>query len=184
MKYLALTIALILVGFPATLWAKDYTIDYEQSAVQFSGTHAGNTFEGAFETWEGTITFDPNDLENSKVSFEFDLSTAKTGDKMYDGTLPQADWFDVKNHPTGIFESTNITAKEDNTYSVEGTLTLCGISNPLTFDVTLSDLNETPVTAEATFEIDRLAYEIGKKSDAKAEWVSQNIALNVSIAAQ
>ena len=182
MKHLILFV--LLISFPYTAWAKDYTIDYAQSAVKFSGTHAGNDFEGVFESWEGAINFDPASLGTSKINLEFDLSTAKTGDKMYDGTLPQADWFDVKNHPTGTFESTNIQLKNENVFTVEGTLTLRGISNPITFDVSLSDLSQSPVNAEGSFDVDRLAFEIGKKSDAKAEWVSQNITINFNLTAQ
>lgn len=172
---------LLLISPPA--FAADYNIDYDQSALTFSGTHAGNTFEGRFNEWSAQISFNPDDLENSSLSATFKTASAETGDKMYDGTLPQADWFDSANHPEAVFKSTSITENDANGYTAAGDLTIRGITRPLTFDFTLSDVSAEPVTATAQFPIDRLAYEIGKKSDPEAEWVSKDITIDLKITA-
>jgi cytochrome b561 len=161
-----------------------HSIDYAQSHVYFSAAHAGKAFNGEFKEWQGDVSFDPENLEKSSIIVQFSLSEAKTGNKMFDGTLPSADWFDVKNHPIGVFETTKITAKPEGAYQAEGTLTLRGITLPLAFSFTVSDLAVEPVRVNAQFEIDRLAYGIGKSSDGKAEWVSQMIGLNLEITAQ
>jgi polyisoprenoid-binding protein YceI len=164
--------------------AADYVVDYKSSKIAFSGTHAGNAFNGTFGTWTALIRFDPADLAGSQITATFDTSTAKTGNSMYDGTLPQADWFDVKNHPQATFTSTAITGKEDGSgYTARGDLTLRGITKPVSFDFTIGDLAQTPVTAKASFAIDRLDFDIGKKSDAPAEWVSREIVLTFDISA-
>jgi polyisoprenoid-binding protein YceI len=163
--------------------APTHSIDYAQSHVYFSAAHAGKAFSGEFTDWQGEVSFDPAHIEQSSIAAQFTLSEAKTGNKMFDGTLPSADWFDVKNHPKGVFETTKITANAEGAYQAEGTLTLRGITLPIDFSFTVSDLAVDPVLVKAQFEIDRLAYGIGKSSDGKAEWVSQMIGLNLEITA-
>jgi len=174
---------LVLVILALPVQAATYVIDYDQSQVEFSGTHAGNDFTGVFEEWSAAIVFDPAALDTSSITASFKAASAKTGDKMYDGTLPQADWFDAKNHPDIVFESTGFEALGDNQYRANGTLTIKETTQPLSFDFTVSDLSQAPVTAEGSFDVDRLAYQIGVKSDAKAEWVGQMIGLSVAIVA-
>jgi len=161
-----------------------YKIDDSQSEVQFSGEHAGNIFNGKFEKWSGAIDFNPEKLDTSSVKFMFDLKSTKTGNTVYDGTLPQSDWFDIKNNPQAEFVSSKFSKNADGTYKIDGTLTLRGKSNPVSFDFQVSDLNVQPVTATASIPIDRLAFDIGLKSDAKAEWVSKMITIDLKIVAQ
>jgi len=51
---------------------------------------------------------------------------------MYDGALPEADWFDAKNQPQASSVSTAIRAGEImHNCSVVGSLTLRGITQPV-----------------------------------------------------
>lgn len=173
-----LTIFLIFISFPVL--AAPYQVNYSDSKIGFSGTHAGNAFTGQFETWNADINFDENDFDSSSVSVTFNTASAKTGNTMYDGTLPAADWFDVQNHPEAKFQSTSFT-KHDDGYSVTGDLTIRNITHSITFDFQLND--STPTIMTATFPIDRLQFDIGKKSDGSAEWVGREIIINLNISA-
>lgn len=182
MKSIApLLFAFIVIAMPVS--AKQYIIDYENSTVAFSGTHVGNEFKGQFNEWQGDIIFDPENLEISHTEITFELSSAKTGNKVYDGTLPKSDWFDIENHPQGTFKSTGFSKNEDGSYKVEGMLGLRGQEHPITFDFTLSDLDVSPVVMTAELPVDRLQYDIGRKSDEKAEWVSQDIKIILNVTA-
>lgn len=182
--FYSVSAALLLISGVAQ--AKIYTVDYAASSVVFSGKHAGNDFKGTFEKWTAEIDFDPEALDKSHIKAVFDITSAKTGNAMYDGALPQVDWFDVKNHPQGIFEATAISKNDDGSYTAKGNLTLRDITHPAEFKFTLSDLAKNPVEAKASFTVDRLSYDIGKKSDGKAEWVSKdiNLALDIKASAQ
>jgi polyisoprenoid-binding protein YceI len=184
MKKLICAAAFLLLLAAAPALAADYTVDYKNSKIEFSGTHADTPFKGTFGVWTAAIRFDPADLAGSNIVATFDTASAKTGNSMYDGTLPQADWFDAKNHPQAIFASTAIAAKEDGSgYTATGDLTLRGVTKPVSFDFTLGAPEKAPVTAKASFAIDRLDFDIGKKSDAKAEWVGREITLTLDITA-
>lgn len=163
--------------------AKTYVVDEKDSQVNFVGTHAGKPFEGKFGSWRADIEFDADNLEGASILATFFLDEAKTGNKMFDGALPQADWFDVKNHPEAIFESHSITHKGGRVYTATGEFTLKGVTQPLAFDFEIEDLSAVPLVARAEFPIDRLAYNIGVKSDFKAEWVSQIIEIMLNISA-
>jgi polyisoprenoid-binding protein YceI len=103
------------------------------------------------------------------------MGSAKTGDSIYDSTLPEFDWFDVENHPQGKFVSTQISMTEDG-YQVRGDLTIKNITNPANF--MLIDDGDKLL---ASFDINRLTYQIGTESDPEAEWVSKIISISMLI---
>lgn len=183
MKRMLPLLALLVIFTIPSVQAADYAIDYDQSYVSFAGQHAGDDFDGVFEEWSAEITFDPVDLENASIKAVFQTESAKTGNKMYDGTLPQADWFDVKNYPKAVFTSETITVNEDEGFNVAGSLTIRDISKSMSFDFTLEDLGDK-MHGHAEFSINRLDFAIGQKSDAKAEWVSEQMKMKIHIIAK
>ena len=175
--------SLFLISVPYVAKAQDYKIEQSQTLLTFAGTHAGNPFVGKFEKWDATLSFNPDDLLASSLKASFDTASAKTGNAMYDGTLPQTDWFDSKTYPTANFVSREIIKIQDGQYKARGDLTIRNITKPIEFDFTLSDLSQDIVKVKADFKIDRLAYDIGLKSDPKSEWVGQMIDINMGLTA-
>lgn len=162
----------------------DYKAGHETGTIAFAGTHAGKSFDGVFSEWYAAIAFVPGNVAASKIEVAFMMGSAETGNAMYDGALPQADWFDVKNHAQGRFVSTTMTKKNDEgLYTVTGDLTLKGVTHQITFDFTMTDPLVAPVTVKATFPIDRLAFGIGEKSDPNAEWVGETITVMLDLKA-
>ena len=161
-----------------------YQVDYEKSELKFSGTHAGNAFEGIFEDWKVIIDFDRENLVASSFAASFHTQSAKTGDILFDRTLPEDDWFFVKEYPEAFFETSSISKNQDGSFRVSGNLVIRAIGKPTVFDFVLDDENPTQITATASFIINRLDYEIGLKSDPQAEWVSRDIKIEILINAQ
>jgi cytochrome b561 len=164
--------------------AAEYQLIRDESHVQFSGTHAGNEFTGKLTDWTAQITFDPDDLTASRVNAEFQLESVTTGNKMYDGTLPKSDWFDIKNHPTATYTADDIVENSDGGYTAKGKLTIRGITHDQPLGFSINDLSTDPVVATGQTTIDRLKYNIGKQSDPNAEWVSGQIQVNIKVTAQ
>ena len=171
------------IFFTTPAFARPYEIDHKASKVQFSGTHAGESFQGVFNRWSAKIDFDPASLNTSRIDVDFDPASAVTGKMLFDGTLPQVDWFNVKQFPNARFVSTNIARKDDGKYIMTGDLTLRGITYSVTFPFSLSDLAVSPIKVTAKLPIDRLSFDIGKKSDPGAEWVSATIEVTVDLIA-
>lgn len=184
MSFSLLTLgAALFMGVTSFAHATPYNVDYTKSSVTFTGTHAGNEFKGTFTEWSAAIDFDADAPEKTTLSAEFVLESGKTGSAMYDGALPQKDWFDAKEHPKATFTSTAVKKNEDGSYTATGNLTLRAITHPASLTFTLSDLDKPVVSANGKLTIDRLVYEIGMQSDPKAEWVSKDIAVTLDIKA-
>lgn len=180
-KHLFLGVAFMAqVALP--VYAAPLVVDYTQSEIGFNGVHAGNKFHGVFKRWQADIDFDFENPEKSTLKAEFQLNSAHTGNAMYDGTLPSADWFDVANSPLGTFESTHVAHVEDVLYAVEGTLTLRGQTHPVAFVAEITT-EEGGYVSQSAFEIERLTYGIGEKSDPEEEWVDNTIGLSLRIVA-
>ncbi len=183
MKMYQLLLCGLLFSTPA--FAAPYTIDYKASSVSFSGKHAGNAFDGNFNTWQANVDFDAANLAKSSITATFDTASAKTGNLMYDGTLPSADWFDSKTYPQATFKSTQLTKNTDGSFTAKGDLTIRDTTFPVSFVFTVdpADFSIPKLLATASLVIDRLQYHIGMQSDAKAEWVDREIKLTLKIVA-
>ncbi|GEA13599.1 YceI family protein [Alteromonas sp. KUL49] len=172
MKYLV-TAMLLVLAWSGSVFAKTLIVDNDNGSLLFSGEHAGMAFEGRFNQWRAKLILPP--AASPEIEASFSLSSAETGDSMYDETLPEADWFDVENFPQAVFSSRSIVAVGGG-FKVSGELSLKGVSNSVEF---LLENSETGYTAN--FAIDRIAYGIGVESDPEAEWVSQFIELRLVI---
>ena len=182
-RYVFLLTLVFLITLSSFSNAQDYKIEKSQTLLTFSGFHAGNKFVGNFENCDATLSFNPDNLPASTFKASFETASAKTGNAMYDGTLPQTDWFDSKTYPTATFVSREIIKIKDGQYKAKGDLTIRSITKPIEFDFTLSDLSQSIVKVNANIQIDRLAYDIGLKSDPKSEWVSQMINVSIGLTA-
>ncbi len=146
---------------------------HQTGTLSFAGQHAGMDFEGKFERWQATLILPPQN--NAKITATFFMISAKTGDSIYDSTLPEFDWFDVENHALGKFVSDKIVLIEGG-YQVLGDLTIKGLTKSVSF--ILAD-NKENLTAR--FGINRLDYRIGLESDPDAEWVDKTIFISMLI---
>jgi cytochrome b561 len=169
-------------GFSAQS-APIWVADLANSRIEFSGTHAGRIFKGVFEKWSAEIAFDPADPSKSDVTATVKTASAKTGDLMYDGTLPQAEWLDPKGFPEALFKTKLIRLKAPGQYEAESELTLKGhaVELVLPFNLIISG-DQAQMTGAV--KLDRSKFDIGQKSDAKAEWVGNDINVTLTLRAQ
>jgi len=181
---LLLALCLVFVFNPFTAQAMSYSVDTSESNLIFSGTHAGNVFEGSFTDWDAAVSFTPNNLSHSWIRASFRPESAQTGNKMYDDNLRSTDWFFVRKHPEAQFESDTITLKDDGTYTATGRLTIRGITQPQNITFMITEHTSETLRAQGYAKIDRFAFEMGMENDPKANWVSQIIDLKLDIIAK
>lgn len=134
---LAVATAALADGDP-NMKAGTYTIDPTHTYGNFEVEHMGlSTMHGRIDVKSGTIKIDPNG-KNSHVQVTLDPASVDTGDKARDEHLRDMDgFFNVKKYPTMTFESTSVTFDEDDAdeATVQGKLTLHGVTQPITLDV-------------------------------------------------
>ena len=106
-----------------------WTIDTAHTTVGFNARHMGLAkVRGQFDSFDGTISGDPSNIEAVEGRFEVDLASVDTGNADRDAHLRSADFFDIEKHPKMTFVSKSVTANGNGTYAVRGELTIRGIA--------------------------------------------------------
>ena len=155
-KILTAAVALAaLAGAPAM--AETYQVDIKHSSFVFAANHIAFTdVFGLFRDWGGELTFDPKEPEKTKVRIEVKTESLDTNDLRMQAQggvrgrnehLRSADFFNVKEFPTMVFESTKIEKTGEKTGKLHGNVTLLGVTKPVVFDVTFNKVAPHPVPA-------------------------------------
>jgi len=157
--------------------AADWAVDAGKSTLGFTGALSGKSFDGKFKSWQAEIAFDPANPAAGHAKVTIDMASAVTGDRQRDGALPDADWFDVKKSPQGLFEATGFKSLGGNQYEAAGSLTIRGIKKAVTLPFTL-DIAGDEAHAKGKLDIVRTDYGVGQGEDWKD---GSTVALGVSI---
>ena len=113
-----------------------WNIDHAHSLAEFKVKHMMiSNVKGRFSKLSGALIFDESDLEKSRVEVSIDAASIQTGDDQRDAHLKSPDFFDVEKFPTLTFKSKGISIVRDGELSVEGDLTIHGITRRVSFAV-------------------------------------------------
>ena len=136
MKRLALLSGVLALAVPMALaQTSTWVPDKAHSEVDFSILHMGlSHVHGHFGNIGGTITWNEADITKSSVNITIDVTTVDTGVSRRDTDLKSANYFDVAQFPTATFVSTSV-AKTANGLTVNGNLTLHGVTKPVVLEV-------------------------------------------------
>ena len=99
---------------------------------------------GHFKNVHGRLNFDAASPQASSVEIEIDTRGLWTGEPDRDAHLRSADFLDVEHYPTITFRSREVALLGNHDYSVEGDLTIRGVSRPCTLRVTYLGQWQTP----------------------------------------
>jgi polyisoprenoid-binding protein YceI len=131
----ALTAMLLL---PAIALADRYVIDTEgaHAFIQFRIQHLGYSWlSGRFNDFSGRFEYDEDNPSAASVQVEIDTASIDTNHAERDKHLRGEDFLDVGKYPKARFESTAFKEHGDGTATLEGQLTLHGVTRPVTIAV-------------------------------------------------
>ena len=136
MKRFAMMLGMLAMGVPmAVAQTSTWTPDKAHSEVDFSILHMSlSKVHGRFGNLGGQIVWNDTDVTKSTVNMTIDVNTVDTGVAPRDTDLKSAGMFDVAQFPTATFVSTSV-AKSGNGLTVNGNLTLHGVTKPVTLTV-------------------------------------------------
>ena len=136
MKRFAMMLGMVAMGIPmAVAQTSTWTPDKAHSEVDFSILHMSlSKVHGRFGNLGGQIVWNDSDVTKSTVNMTIDVNTVDTGVAPRDTDLKSAGMFDVAQFPTATFQSTSV-AKSGNGLTVNGNLTLHGVTKPVTLQV-------------------------------------------------
>ncbi|SFI50330.1 YceI family protein [Albimonas pacifica] len=176
----------LLAALPAA--AEPYAMDRSHAAVIFSVDHVGfSVIHGRFNDFSADIDYDPENLAGSSVSFTLQAGSIDTGWDARDQHIKSGDMLDVENHPEITFVSKSVEVISDTQAKVTGEVTIKGVTNEETFDVTLNKTGPSPLDPDVTVvgftiegELDRTAYGVDYFAPAVAATMPVRIDLEAS----
>lgn len=140
-----------------------YALDPAHSHVGFSVRHLMvSKTRGRFAEVTGQIVIADDPVESS-VEVEIPVTSIDTKDETRDGHLRSADFFDADEHPTLTYRSTKVSPASGDRWTVDGELTIRGVTQPVTLEVTFEGGAKDPwggsrIGFTARGEVDREAF--------------------------
>ena len=136
-KTLGATLALTAAAFGSALAAPvSYAVDSSHTFPRFSYSHMGySTQLSSFTNTSGTVVFDAA-AKTGSVDIVIDMTTVNTGSADFNGHIQGEGFLETAKFPKATFKSTKVVFEGDKPVSVEGQLTIKGVTKPVTLTVT------------------------------------------------
>jgi polyisoprenoid-binding protein YceI len=145
-----------------------YVIDGKHTLPRFSYNHHGySTQLSRFDKATGKITLD-RAAKTGAMDIKIDTTSVSTGSALFNEHIQGEDFLDTAKYPTATFTSNKVKFDGDKISSIDGTLTLKGISKPVTLTVTSFLCKPHPMVkkdacgADATTIVKRSDFNMGK----------------------
>lgn len=131
-----------------------WIIDPTHSEVAFKVKHLViSTVTGYFRKFEGAAESASEDFNGASVTFSLDVNSIDTNQSDRDQHLKSADFFDTASFPSIAFAGKLVNQAGE--YQLQGDLTLKGITQQVTLDVTYGGTVADPYgQTKAGFEIE------------------------------
>lgn len=170
---------------PQAIQAGSYKVESNHTLARFTVNHFGfNDFFGVIPGASGTMSLNPKSLASAKLDISLPVSAISTTNSTLDGELKSADWLDAAQYPTIRFVSDKVVQTGPRTARISGTITMHGVSKPLTLDATLGGAGVNPmdkaytVGFSATGKLNRSDFGVTKYVPA----VSDEVRLDITVA--
>lgn len=182
---LALSLATLLTAsaFAAPV---NYTIDAAHTFPRFSYNHLGFSNQlSHFDKTTGTIVYD-SEKQTGSVDIAIDMASVNTGSTAFNGHIQGEDFLDSAKFPQAIFKSTKVNFADGKLVSIDGNLTIKGVTKPVTLTVTSFQaiphpmLKKPAIGANAFTIIKRSEFNAGKY----APYVGDEVRIDIALEAQ
>jgi len=160
-----------------------YTVDGTHTFPRFSYSHFGySTQLSRFDKTTGTVVFDA-EAKTGSVDIVIDMKSVNTGFVDFNGHIQGEDFLDTAKFPQATFKSTKVVFEGDKPKTIEGNLTIKGVTKPVTLTVTSFQamphpmLKKPAMGANAFTTIKRTEFNAGKYAPYVGDEVRIDIAL-------
>lgn len=186
MKKLLASVALAAaVATPALAAPENFIIDNNHTFPSFSYNHFGYSVQmSRFNKVSGKILLD-REAKSGDIDITIDTTSVNTGSTVFNGHIQGPDFLDTAQFPTATYKSTKLHFDGAKLASIDGNLTIKGISKPVTLSVTHFHCMPHPMLkkeacgANATAKIKRSEFNAGKY----APNVGDEVTLSITIEA-
>lgn len=133
----ALALVALLPALRAQAEPRLYVIDPGRSQIRFHAAARFSTAYGAFGRFDGEIRVEDGRPEAASARVTVDVASIYTGIWMRDNHLRSRDFFDVARYREATFTATTLHRDGDH-LTVDGDLTIRGVTRPITVPVTVT----------------------------------------------
>lgn len=170
---------------PAHAAPETYELDPAHTIPSFEVNHLGfSVMRGIFTSTSGTLTYD-QEQHTGSVKATIDAASIITGFSKRDDHLRSKDFFDVEKYPTLSFASDTFKLEPDKAVPVTGTLTLLGVTHPVTLNVKPTRCGTRP--SDKTFVCGAIVTGAIKRSEwgmnAFVPFIGDDVALQIEVEA-
>ena len=160
-----------------------FVIDNSHTFPRFSYSHFGYSKQlSTFDKTSGTIVLDKA-AKTGSVDVTIDTKSVNTGSALFNEHIQAADFLDTEMYPTATFKSTKVHFKGDKPVSIDGDLTIKGITKPVTLKVASFQqmphpmLKKDALGANAVTKVKRSDFNMGKYAPHVGDEVTIEIAV-------
>jgi len=185
MKRNILAIGLMLMAVQVSAAPVTYVIDGNHTLPRFSYSHFGySTQLSRFDKTAGKIVLD-KEAKQGSVNVTIETNSVNTGYATFNEHIQGADFFDTTKFPTITFTSNKFNFSGDKIKSIDGVLTIKGISKDVTLAVTSSLCMPHPMAKKeacgvnATTVVKRSDFNMGKH----VPYVSDEVTIDIPVEA-
>jgi polyisoprenoid-binding protein YceI len=145
-----------------------YVLDAAASSMTWAGTKTlikDYVDTGTIALSAGTTTVIDGMVASGSVTVDMTTIATKTtgkgdGQSMQERHIKGADFFDVEKYPTAVFALTALTPHAGDLFSVDGTLTVKGITKPVAFSATIRQDGDRLIMEARDVRLDRTEWDI------------------------
>lgn len=182
-KRLALIALASVFASQAYAAADTYTVDNNHTYPRFEYNHFGYSNQiHRFNKTSGSIVYDKA-AKTGSVDITIDAKSVDTGYALFNEHIQGEDFLHTEKYPTITFKSTQVKFDGDKPVSIDGNLTIKGITKPVTLTVTSFHamphpiLKKDAIGANALTKIKRTEFNAGKYAPNVSDEVTLSIAL-------
>lgn len=122
-----------------------WSLDPAHSEILFKLKHLMITnVTGQFADVEGNVESEGDDFLNSKISFSAKVASINTNNEQRDTHLKSADFFDAEKYPTLKFVSTGTKKIDDESFELQGDLTIKDVTKSVKLTVEFGGIQKDP----------------------------------------
>ncbi|MES2322435.1 MAG: YceI family protein [Pseudomonadota bacterium] len=146
MKLKSLVAVLLAASAASAIAAPDtYTIDPNHTYPSFEADHMGLSFwRGKYKKTKGTVVLD-RAAKTGSLDIQIEADSIDFGHEGMNAHARKEDIFDVAKFPTVSYKSKSVTFKGEVPASIEGELTLHGVTKPVTLTINKFKCIEHPM---------------------------------------
>ncbi|CDZ77406.1 hypothetical protein BN59_01689 [Legionella massiliensis] len=156
-----------------------------ESTLSFTATQNNAPVTGQFKTFTAELKCNLAQPETcgSNIKIVVDINSVSDAYNQLSDTLKTAEWFDTKDFPKAVFQTSQVSKTGDKAYEAKGSLTIRDKTQPVTLSFNQTDGTDSKVVFKGTTTIKRTAFGVGTGEWADTNAVKDDVQINFTLSA-